>query len=352
MAFGFVASALVIAGALIVISYAMWLLTGQRISPSSKNESPPVLIVVPVFDEASLIEGKLVNLARLTYPRRRVVIVDGGSTDGTLEIVQRAEGVHVLRTEHRNKTLQINAAVVAFRDEELILVTDADAMLAPDAIESLLDAFSSEVGVAGTRILPHAAHALEAVHWRIANWLREKETRRGSAAIVAAPCYLVRRELLVDLPHDTVADDVHVACRAMLAGYRVALAETTVHELRSPHRLTSFLRHKHRKADAYLREIFRFLPVARRMSPPMRTIFLFRAALLTVVPLLWTAAGVALLLSRPAATGAFVLMALIAAIGRNAARLVALLALLAGVLSITLLRYPLSRQTASFPKVR
>jgi hypothetical protein len=44
------------------------------------------------------------------------------------------------------------------------------------------------------------------------------------------------------------------------------------------------LRHKRRKADAYLREVFRLLPGALRMPRPMRAIVLWRAAVLCLVP--------------------------------------------------------------------
>ena len=87
-------------------------------------------------------------------------------------------------------------------------------------------------------------------------------------------------------PDDVVSDDVYVALTAAVAGRRVALADVTVTERRSPVRLPDLFRHKLRKTDAYLREIFRFLPHAGAMPAPARTIFLWRAAHLTVLPVL------------------------------------------------------------------
>ncbi|HEX9986218.1 MAG TPA: glycosyltransferase family 2 protein, partial [Thermoanaerobaculia bacterium] len=191
---------------------------------------------------------------------------------------------------------------------------------------------------------PTSAHALEALHWRATDWLRAREADRGSAAIVAAPCYLARRELLAAMPSDTVADDVHVACRAMLAGQRVGHADATVLELRSPRSLGALLRHKYRKADAYLREIVRFLPSAPRIASPMRAIFLWRAALLTLVPLLGTLAGIAFILDGAFEAGVAIALLL-------ALKPMRLAAVLAAVSAVALLTYPFSRQAASFPKI-
>jgi cellulose synthase/poly-beta-1,6-N-acetylglucosamine synthase-like glycosyltransferase len=354
-----IGAALLVASVAIVVAYAAWLVAARpRPTHPAENTNEPVLVIVAVYDEAPLIERKLENLLALTYPTKRIVIVDGGSRDGTIGRVSRwigsRPGFHLLETRHRNKTAQLREALM-FGDEPWVLVTDADALLEPDTIERLLDvaACDDAVSVVGTRVRPAAAHALESMHWRATDWLRSREYDRGSAAIVAAPCYLARREFLA-LPVDAIADDVHVACSAMLAGRRVGLSQALVLELRSPRSLRALLRHKYRKAGAYLREIVRFVPLARRMPAPLRAIFLWRAALLTIVPLLamlggaafvggivllsgayaiWLVPGFALLLVLPPARGA------------------ALAAVLAAVSAAALVTYPFSRQAASFPKI-
>ncbi|MDP9193589.1 MAG: glycosyltransferase [Acidobacteriota bacterium] len=345
----------------IVAAYAAWLMTSRRrvIEPHTPAEQPPVLIVVAVYDEAPLIERKLVNLAALTYPWRRVVIVDGGSTDGTIGRVSRWIASHpdfaLLETQRRNKTAQLNDALAAHREEAWVLVTDADALLEADTLERLFDIVASDdsVSVVGTRVRPTSAHALESLHWHATDWLRAREHDRGSAAIVAAPCYLARREHL-NLPHDVIADDVHVACSAMMAGRRVGQSSATVLELRSPSSLHGLLKHKYRKGDAYLREIMRFLPLAGRMPAPMRTIFLWRAALLTIVPLLSTIGGTALvaaLVLTWGMQGVLLLLAPMLLLFIPAARGAALAVVLAAVSAAALFTYPFSRQAASFPKI-
>jgi cellulose synthase/poly-beta-1,6-N-acetylglucosamine synthase-like glycosyltransferase len=347
---------MLVAAMAIVGAYAVWLMTARRrsVHPQSSTERPSVLIVVATYDEAALIEKKLENLAALTYSDRRVVIVDGGSTDGTVACVERWIASHpdftLLETQHRDKTAQLNHALAACNEDAWVLVTDADSLLEPDTLERLFAMIAADgsVGVVGTHVRPTSAHALETLHWRATDWLRGRESDRGSAAIVAAPCYLARREFLA-LPNDAIADDVHVACSAMLAGRRVAQSDVTVLELRSPRTLRALLRHKYRKGDAYLREILRFLPLAHRMPAPMRAIFLWRAALLTIVPLLATLGGAMLLIAiawiAPLYAAALLLLIL------PPARGAALAVMLTVVSAAALLAYPFSRQAASFPKI-
>jgi cellulose synthase/poly-beta-1,6-N-acetylglucosamine synthase-like glycosyltransferase len=342
----------------IVIAYAWWLMGGRPASGEACERPDDVLIIVPVFDEAPLIRRKLENLAALTIPRR-VVVVDGGSIDGSVDIVRNwisgREAFTLLETAHRNKTAQLNEAL-RLHSAEWILVTDADALLEPETLERMLDVVAADtrVAVVGSHVRPAAAHALESLHWSATDWLRARESDRGSAGIVAAPCYLAHRDVLAHMPEDTLADDVHVTCRAMLAGRRIGHAgDAAVVELRSPRTLGALVRHKYRKADAYLREIVRFLPQARRIPTPMRAIFLWRAALLTLVPLLGVAGGaaaIAAIATSPAALiGAAIIATLLFVI--PPVRGFALAALLAAVSAAALLMHPFSRQQASFPKI-
>ncbi|RPI50361.1 MAG: glycosyltransferase family 2 protein, partial [Acidobacteria bacterium] len=236
----------------------------------------------------------------------------------------------------------------------------------PDTLERATAAIAVQpgLGVVGVPVRPHAAHPLERLHWRLADWLRARELDCGTASIVTAPCYFARRELLANLPPDTVADDVHVACRAMRDGWRVGLVGARATEMRAPRTLGALFRHKFRKADAYLREIFRFLPDVGQMRPPMRSVFLWRAFLLTVFPpLAVLAAGQALWLLVALLAGDVGTVALTAGVApilsipllfgrsREVALLVALGCVLVMVSALALLFYPISTQTASLAKI-
>lgn len=340
------AAAFFASGGIVIVAYILRLRPWRKPEPgpAAAERAADVTVIVPLYNEASFVAGKVAEIRSLTGAGRRVVFVDGGSDDGSVEQIP---GEWLLRTDLRNKTAQINAAV-ALCDSDWILLTDADASLPSDAVERLLEYADAATGVVGARVMPRDAHAMESLHWLLSDHLRDLESRSGSAGIVTAPCYLVRRELLAELPPDTVADDVHIAFRSMAAGLRVVRAPLDVLELRSPCTLRELLRHKYRKGDAYLREIFRFLPGAHRIPNPMRAIFLWRAALLTVVPALWVAAAVLAFVAAPVAA----MVAMVALFLFPPARPVALALLLAAVSFAVIITYPFSSQVASFPKIQ
>jgi cellulose synthase/poly-beta-1,6-N-acetylglucosamine synthase-like glycosyltransferase len=358
----------------LVPGYAFWLSRTRRAPrpspPPASAPLPRVDVIVAVHDEAELIEGKLENLAGLAYPRQALTfwIVDGASTDGTAELVRRwtrrDSRFRLLQVDVADKTAQLNAALVRV-EGPWILVTDADARLAPDTLALMIATGESAPSLValGTPVEPAAGHPLEQLYWRVANRMRRAESRRGSASIVIGPCYAFRCGLLRRLPPDVLSDDVHVSFAAAAAGGRVGLVDRTVTELRAPTRLTELFCHKRRKAEGYLREVFRFLPRARGMASPAREIFLWRAALLITFPLLVTTG--ALLLAAwmaGAASGpqwlvaALLALVAFAACGgrRRPPRAVAYPALgllLAAVQLAALVIHPFSRQTACYPKV-
>jgi cellulose synthase/poly-beta-1,6-N-acetylglucosamine synthase-like glycosyltransferase len=321
-------------------------------------------VLLPVYEEAALIAEKLGDLAALEYPDGllRFLVLDGGSRDRTVESIvtfsARDARFNLVRTGLANKVAQLNAGLRRSRTG-WVLVTDADARLEPDTLLRLMCAALGDrsLGVVGPPVMPVDAHPVERLHWTLSNWLRHREDRCGSASMVAGPCYLFRREVLDAFPEDVVADDVHVACRAAMAGLRTAIAGPVVEEVRTPRTVISLVVHKVRKTDAYLREVFRFLPAAHRMSRPMRAVFLWRAAVLTIAPMLAVVAGALICLGTNAGIIATVLIVAVLAAGGGPGWLSrgAAVSLLPAVLAVTsfvaLLAQPFSRQTASYPKV-
>ena len=151
---------------------------------------------MPVRNEAEWIEEKLRNLEALRYPadRLRVIVVDGASSDGTADIVQaqiaRDPRFSLIRFPTASKTAQLNAALRR-AEAEWVMVTDADARLPEETLQLMMAAGEVDplVGVVGAPVDPARPHALEALHWRLGNYLRRREGRCGCASLVAGPCF-------------------------------------------------------------------------------------------------------------------------------------------------------------------
>jgi glycosyltransferase involved in cell wall biosynthesis len=96
-----------------------------------------VSLVATVKDARPFIEEFLASLRAQTRAPDEVVIVDGGSTDGTLEALESEDGVTVLSEPGANIATGRNVAVRS-ATHDVLAVTDADCVLAPDWLERIL----------------------------------------------------------------------------------------------------------------------------------------------------------------------------------------------------------------------
>jgi len=98
-----------------------------------------VSVIVTVKNEASAVHGLLDSLRSQTIPPSEVVIVDGGSTDGTVERIESYRPrlpLKLLLREGTNISQGRNEAVRAAKGE-IIASTDAGVRLVPEWLEEL-----------------------------------------------------------------------------------------------------------------------------------------------------------------------------------------------------------------------
>jgi glycosyltransferase involved in cell wall biosynthesis len=96
-----------------------------------------VSFVATVRDAGPHIETFLSSVTSQTRPPDEIVIVDGGSIDGTLEILRKTEGVTLIEEPGANIARGRNVAIGA-ATHDVIAVSDADCELVPDWLERVL----------------------------------------------------------------------------------------------------------------------------------------------------------------------------------------------------------------------
>jgi glycosyltransferase involved in cell wall biosynthesis len=106
---------------------------------------PSITVVTPVFNNAATIGQTLESVRAQGYPDLEHVVVDGGSTDGTVEILERAEGVRFVSEPDDGLSDAVNKGV-ALASNELIAWLNADDYYLPGALAAVGEAYDRAGG--------------------------------------------------------------------------------------------------------------------------------------------------------------------------------------------------------------
>ncbi len=203
----------------------------RRDAPSPEREYPSISILIPAYNEESVIVKKLENTLNLDYPREKleIAVVSDGSTDSTVELVRPYLDRGVLLfdyPENRGKMSVINRTIPELSGE-LVVFTDASAIFRNDALRFLTSGFSSETvgAVSGALILKEEKEAKGELsvdlYWRLEKFVREQESRLYSCVSATGAIYGLRRRLFSALPEDTILDDMLIPLDPVRSGYRI-----------------------------------------------------------------------------------------------------------------------------------
>ena len=107
---------------------------------------PSISVVTPCLNAAATIEEALESVRSQGYPRIEHVVMDGGSTDGTLEILDRAPGVTWASEPDRGRVDAVNKAI-ARSSGEVIGWLNADDRYEPGALQEVGRAFAADPDV-------------------------------------------------------------------------------------------------------------------------------------------------------------------------------------------------------------
>jgi glycosyltransferase involved in cell wall biosynthesis len=94
---------------------------------------PLISVIVPTLNAAAYLADALDSIAAQTYERREVVLVDGGSTDGTLELARRY-GIEPVQQNGAGLADAWNCGLEAATGE-LIAFLDSDDRWEPEKLE-------------------------------------------------------------------------------------------------------------------------------------------------------------------------------------------------------------------------
>lgn len=103
-------------------------------------ETPLVSVVTPSFNTGAYIEDTLRSVEQQDHPRIEHIVLDSGSTDGTVEILARHPGLRLVTPAPQGLSAKMNLGFSLARGD-IVCWLSADDYLLPGAIAKAVDAF-------------------------------------------------------------------------------------------------------------------------------------------------------------------------------------------------------------------
>jgi len=175
-----------------------------------------ITVIIPTLNEAKAIGNVIDEIIEAGIPHKNIIVVDGGSTDGTIEIA-RSKGVQVVLQDGTGKSLAIKTGL-KYVKTPYVVVMDGDYSY---PAKHILDLYAKIVEghdlVIGARRCEKGA---QHIVYRFGNWVLTKSfnllfgTRISD---VLSGMYIARtemlREVMFEMPHFSVESEIaaHIA---------------------------------------------------------------------------------------------------------------------------------------------
>ncbi len=292
-------AALALAQGMLGVRVVMRMAVSGRDSPITRSDQPSdatITLVVPVLNEEARLPSCLDGAIAQPGEVRQILVVDGGSTDGT-RAVTRAYGERDRRVQLVDASpVPANAAgkawglIVGLRaaTADWLLVVDADARLDPALARSLLaHAQTRDVAVFSVATLQNIEGALQGlVHPALLATLVYRFGRPGGATAnpsrvqANGQCFMAQRAVLTDTgafeaARGSLCEDVTVARHLARHGVRVGFYESD-----APVRVSMYAN----AGDAW-RNWTRSLPMRDHHFGPLEVLGLGEIVLVQALPL-------------------------------------------------------------------
>lgn len=213
--------------------------------PQSPANWPLVSVLVPFCGRAETLTAKLTNLTAITYPRHRleVLLVLDGPVSGLQEAfstyragVECPLPLKTVQCARVGKNSALNEGVRR-ASGDILLFTDADAFLAPDAVTYLVAAIVPEdIGGGCGRHRIRTSKGAQSIYWDLEAKIKSAEMRLlGKVTASYGTLLAVKRCWFKPIPPG-VTDDHFLALAIIAQGARFIYAEQAVADLEKPSR--------------------------------------------------------------------------------------------------------------------
>lgn len=187
-----------------------------------ESYKPKVSIVVPTYNESSIIRFKLENLSKVKYPKdlMQTIVVDSNSNDQTLSIVNNFVKHHpeikiqvLIESERKGKSAALNFALKRC-EGDVVIVSDADCFWPSDILNKALPFLADpNVGaISGPKVLLNPEQSwvtkTEDAYLNSANLIKLGESKIGSTLLFEGGFSAYKKEVIEAFdPYNTGSDD-------------------------------------------------------------------------------------------------------------------------------------------------
>ena len=267
---------------------------------------PKVAVLIPAYNEEKVIERTVRAALNSNYPNLRVIVIDDGSKDRTLEVARnafRAETasgkVLILGKKNSGKAEALNYGIEHIGDAELFVGIDADTIIAPDAIARLVPHFINPrvAAIAGNAKVGNRVNLW--TRWQALEYITSQNFERraldvlGAVSVVpgAIGCWRVSAVREAGGYHiDTVAEDADLTMALLRRGYRVEYEDLALAYTEAPTNANGLMRQRFRWSFGILQAVYKHRGVVARKGVlgwvALPNIVIFQILLPLVSPLI------------------------------------------------------------------
>jgi cellulose synthase/poly-beta-1,6-N-acetylglucosamine synthase-like glycosyltransferase/peptidoglycan/xylan/chitin deacetylase (PgdA/CDA1 family) len=268
------------------------------------NPIPAVTVLIPAHNEESVIVQTVRSVLASDIPDIHVVVVDDGSADRTLELLQSnfssETRVQIIHQVNRGKAAALSVALT-HAQTEIVVTIDADTEVEPDAIRHLLRHFSDpHVGaVAGNVKVGNRSRWL--TRWQALEYITSQNMEKRAfdllncITVVPGALGAWRRQAIEaagGITADTVAEDADLTIAIRRLGWRVTYDEYAIAWTEAPVTPGSLIRQRFRWTFGTLQSFWKHSSTLFRTKygalgwVALPNIFVFQIALPLISPII------------------------------------------------------------------
>ena len=238
-----------------------------------QSYQPPVAVLVPAYNEEKVIVRTVRAVLASTYPNLRVIMIDDGSRDETLEVTRRAFAaeeasgrVVILTKPNFGKAEALNYGLQHLHDEQIFVGIDADTVIARDAIARMVPHFlNPKVGaVAGNAKVGNRVNLW--TRWQALEYITSQNFERraldtlGAVSVVPGALGAWRTSAVIEAGGyhtDTVAEDADLTMALLRNGYRVEYQDLALAFTEAPVNARGLMRQRFRWSFGILQSVWK-----------------------------------------------------------------------------------------------